>query len=1085
MKIIRLRFKNLNSLVGEWSINFEAPEYISDGIFAISGPTGAGKSTIMDAICLALYGRTPRLKIISKSVNEIMSRQTGECFAEVVFETLEGRYKAFWNQRRARSKPDGALQNPAHELSDETNGKLISSMLSEVQDMIVGLTGMTYDRFVQSMMLAQGEFSKFLNATGNERAPILEQITGTEIYSDISKHVFNRNKAEKEKLEQLNTAVSNIIVLSPEEEAALNDRLAELENQRITLEQKTVGLENILQWFTRLEKLKEEKHQIEMDELSLVKDLNAFLPEKERLTRARLALPLEGNYSAIVSLRKLQQSDIEALEGLKLSEPLLEQELLQITDQYASADATFKQANSEKDALLETTKKVRLLDHEIEFLRKEKDKAEKAIENLVLDKNSKLNRSEILQNELYQQQAAMKNIMHYFADNQEDASLGEELADITVMMTNISEKNKDLLAAKEALGKIQKEREILIGKREPLLQHQAVIEDRSISNEFQLNGKKEAIEKLLSGKTAESLTQRQEVLELLITEMQNIASMADKRKQLEDGKPCPLCGSVHHPWAEGNVPAAGEYETELTEIKKTLKDQQTLLEQINALKTKVLQIQNEKLNISSEIKLLENNIINQEEKILAQHTKLNELQQAIQEYRSTLSGQLTKYGIPVIPGDTDELRKLYATLRNRSENWKKAEAGRIEVEKAIHGKTEEIKTSLILAQNKEAEIRTKSDEYAFLKIKLTETEAERQIIFGDKEPDNEENKAKKMLIHLEEQKNNLYDLLIKARQHVALNRQKITDISLSFTNRQQELALQEDQFQQLLSDHEFGGEQDFLDCRLPNDERSRLENIDKKLSESKIQLDTRKSSNEKILREEEARSLTTESQDSIRLSLESLKTELEALLKESGANDEKLKANSVQKDRLAGFREQIDLQKSVSNRWLSLNELIGSADGKKYRNFAQGLTLDIMITHANQQLSQLSDRYLLTRESTDSLEINVIDNYQSGVIRTTKNLSGGESFIVSLALALGLSRMASRKVRVDSLFLDEGFGTLDEDTLETALATLAGLRQDGRMIGVISHVGALKDRISAHIAVQPVKEGRSRLSGPGVMAISN
>ena len=142
-----------------------------------------------------------------------------------------------------------------------------------------------------------------------------------------------------------------------------------------------------------------------------------------------------------------------------------------------------------------------------------------------------------------------------------------------------------------------------------------------------------------------------------------------------------------------------------------------------------------------------------------------------------------------------------------------------------------------------------------------------------------------------------------------------------------------------------------------------------------------------------------------------------------------------------------------------------------------------MVSYANNQLARLSDRYLLVRDKDEPLELSVIDNYQAGEIRSTKNLSGGESFIVSLALALGLSRMSSRKVRVDSLFLDEGFGTLDEETLETALSTLASLRQDGKMIGVISHVGAMKERINTKIIVQPIHDGRSTLSGPGCIRI--
>jgi exonuclease SbcC len=139
----------------------------------------------------------------------------------------------------------------------------------------------------------------------------------------------------------------------------------------------------------------------------------------------------------------------------------------------------------------------------------------------------------------------------------------------------------------------------------------------------------------------------------------------------------------------------------------------------------------------------------------------------------------------------------------------------------------------------------------------------------------------------------------------------------------------------------------------------------------------------------------------------------------------------------------------------------------------------MMIGHANRQLQKLTDRYLLVRDDARPLELNVIDNYQAGQIRSTQNLSGGESFIVSLALALGLSHMASKNVRVDSLFLDEGFGSLDEEALDTALETLGSLQHEGKLIGLISHVAAVRERIGTRIQVIPDTGGRSVIRGPG------
>ena len=160
--------------------------------------------------------------------------------------------------------------------------------------------------------------------------------------------------------------------------------------------------------------------------------------------------------------------------------------------------------------------------------------------------------------------------------------------------------------------------------------------------------------------------------------------------------------------------------------------------------------------------------------------------------------------------------------------------------------------------------------------------------------------------------------------------------------------------------------------------------------------------------------------------------------------------------------------------------LIGSADGKKFRNFAQGLTFELMVAQANHHLKKMNNRYILIRDTNQPLNLNVIDTYQAGEIRSTKNLSGGESFLISLALALGLSRMSSNTIRVDSLFLDEGFGSLDEEALESALDTLADLQEENKLIGVISHVAALKERIPLQIEISRKTGGKSSMKGPGI-----
>jgi len=213
--------------------------------------------------------------------------------------------------------------------------------------------------------------------------------------------------------------------------------------------------------------------------------------------------------------------------------------------------------------------------------------------------------------------------------------------------------------------------------------------------------------------------------------------------------------------------------------------------------------------------------------------------------------------------------------------------------------------------------------------------------------------------------------------------------------------------------------------------------------------------------------------------LEVLKSALKDLQQSMGSIKQQLKQNKETKEKHKEQAYLIENQKKECNRWDILHELIGSADGKKFRNFAQGLTFELMVSHANRQLASMTDRYLLVRDTVKPLELNVIDNYQAGEIRSTKNLSGGEGFIVSLSLALGLSRMVSKNISVDSLFLDEGFGTLDNDALETALEALSSLQQAGKIIGLISHVSALKERIGVQIQIEAGMGGRSSITGSG------
>lgn len=359
---------------------------------------------------------------------------------------------------------------------------------------------------------------------------------------------------------------------------------------------------------------------------------------------------------------------------------------------------------------------------------------------------------------------------------------------------------------------------------------------------------------------------------------------------------------------------------------------------------------------------------------------------------------------------------------------------------------------------------------------VVDLKAQRINLFGDRDPDAAEQEAQTVLDASRKEAAAAQTQLGESKQALMLARQNAQTLEKGKQEIQAQLVEAGPSFAAALTGAGFENEAAYLGARLDETEQSKLEARADELKHRHTHLAALEAEKAQQLQAEREQKHVESSPEEHALLVQSC----EELLKEIGTLNNQLEQNRKATELHQSKLGEIEKQQIECNRWSTLHELIGSADGKKFRNFAQGLTFELMVSHANQQLSKMSDRYLLVRDKRQPLDLNVVDNYQAGEIRPVKNLSGGESFIVSLSLALGLSRMASKHIRVDSLFLDEGFGTLDEDALETALEALAELKQAGKLIGVISHVGALKERISTQINVHIASGGRNRLSGTGI-----
>jgi exonuclease SbcC len=1225
MKILHLRFRNLNSLAGDWDLDLTHPAYVSSGIFAITGPTGAGKTTILDAICLALYGQTPRLGRITQNENEIMSRQSGECSAEVEFETGHGRFRCHWSQHRSRRRPDGQLQQPRHEIAEAESGKILESKLKGVTARVEEVTGMDFDRFTRSMLLAQGGFAAFLQARPDERAPILEQITGTAIYSQISIKVHERATEERNRLAELRAELEGIRLLSPEEEQALHVRKSELQLSESALVADARLIHEALAWRERLALLQEELLQLERQHQAFQERREAAAPQLDQLALAGRALKLGGDHAHLLLLRTQQQEELSDLQGAMEHLPLLQSQWQAAFHGLEQAEAGLSHARQEQAREAELIRMTRELDIRL-------GEAWRQLQGLTLE-------MEMLQGQRREYRLAVEQCDRRMAEDGEElrgvqAFLEEQQSDAALVaaLTGIEQRLKALSAldrqqretraaverqagvvgsATQALGQaearwqeahqaatgaesrlsaVQGERQALLKGRE-LTAWRA--EAETLASRFaRLGLAGQALSRVETFRTRlaalnlrrveleqqqQTLAQQEQALagecdlrERIVRELQEklvllnrVRSLEEDRTQLVDGVACPLCGATQHPYAAGAVPqpdhARQELETALQEsgmVREQLsrtrqelvavgKDLQRSGQDRGEIEAQLLGEETfcvdacRELGIGVEASLAADiqawsraidhesqacrelltdrqDVIREGERhereersarelldrlkgdlaernqarlaarlgqegALAEQTRLEEQAAALGADRDRAQEEVARtlapFGCPeVVPEKGAEL--LNALTSRRDAYVRHLQARECLETRRADAAAEKEKQRALLAESE----RVLNDREQQLRERTAQRDRlveQRLELYGERDPNREEKRLADLLRQANERREQALQEQNRLQDELGGLKRQIERMTLSRDRRGEELSRRETAFALRLQESGFQHEPAYLQACLGQERFDELTRWSEDLAREETEILVRQRDRREALQGELDRNLTPTPLEQIREEHAAVTSRLAELQQELGGLDQQLRQQTEQLQRHQSRLQEIRQQSRESERWERLRVLIGSSDGKKFRNFAQGLTFELMVAHANRQLRKMSDRYILVRDTSEPLELNVIDNYQAGEIRSTKNLSGGESFIVSLALSLGLSGMASRNVRVDSLFLDEGFGTLDEDALETALETLSGLQQEGKLIGIISHVPALKERIGARIQVEAGSGGRSTLSGPG------
>ncbi len=983
MKFIKLEILNLASLdrIGGEIINFEEGVLGDSTIFSIVGPTGSGKSTILDAICLALYNRAPRYprkkgeknqaiqifgtpeegeknRLAPTDSRNILTRGKKEGYSKLTFLANNGDiYRAEWSVRIKTKNFDSAALS-LYKISVKDGVTVEEQADWESLPQIIGLG---YDQFLRTVLIAQGSFASFLTANENERYELLEKLIGCEeTYTNIAAKIKLQKDEAVRAYDQIaaNFSAQEKDIIPEEDLAVLKERIAELETIEKNTKAELLKVTEAITWYINDEKFLENiaKYESAFNEARSNKD--AFGEKADRLALHDATLAAVALYKDVKSIEK----DIKKLE----------KELKQFGDIISKGEQDIKK------------------DTEVNLTRLQQN-AQKALDELERQKPH-INKAREIKAEL----DGLQKVLTEKTAAKKDAEKAAANADREVANNKVSIKK-----AEAALKKAQEENSQLLDN---IKKEEQQFKEALAKVESDIAGENKKIE----GVDIEELNADIEAL-LRTHTLMTSENWEEHRTLLKDGEPCPLCGGLHHPYADQEAASL-----RTSELKLNLEKKQQLQKDYNQTKKTLDALFKKKDKANADIQKHAEQIQSRKEKAADKVTNANTVLETEKGKTANLLAQLKE--------KTDALTNAIAAL-NKAVDDVKVKTSTLKQE--IGDKDPDtFEKSLTLA-------RDKADKA--VKAKIEEIALKRETLNGTKG----EQSAKKDLIEsktatiLSKQK----ELAKKIDEYNQNNEQQLTeqDIALLYSstdNWEEMRAEQKDLAKKYTS----------AETTLKNETEAHRAHQEKKPDKQKKELLARKS-------------------------------ELEALShQELVEHKARLTNHEKAKEQMGMMFDRKQEAELLKKEWEQITDAIG-ADGKTLRKIAQCYTLRFLIEHANVEIRKFNSRYEL-QQVKNSLGIRVIDHDRADDVRDTTSLSGGETFIVSLGLALGLSSLSSRNISFENLFIDEGFGTLDPDTLATVIDSLAMLQSSqGKKVGVISHTDTMSERITTQIRI--IKNGNS------------
>ena len=1126
MKFKKLEISNINS-IAEAVIDFEQLMPQDQHIFMIWGPSGAGKSTILDAICIALFCKTPRLQSIAEkkdnqytdpelrfsdknkgiAINDLRQylkrgEKEGYCLLQFVGnDSITYTAKTVFSINR-----NGNLNNTEWSLTSE-NG--VWTKVKEIEQQIVTVTGLTYEQFCRTTLLAQGEFTKFMKSDQNAKAEILEKLTDTSVFSELGRKIYEKYNLKKKDCENLNRENENIVRLNDEQIAEYQVQISTIQSENKQLEEALNNLTLKSTWIKQLTVIQEDVKRSEQLWQAANTALNS---EENQQTRQLIAQweQTETERSILLELQKLRQNAIEIAE----SEKEHQFQYQQLTAGYLFLKETITQAETSQKQLqerLEAQAYKRETFANAQSLSEKLKQYAQLGQNIVQNKEKYQKNLSVLSNselslaqkktDIDQKQAEIDKVGTAL-NNLKEKAKAFDLTQLTLLQSQQKDRLRDLKEASKSVQTLKSQQNEIKELKKNIVEKQHLLE--SLTTQRQRD--QDAYTKAQA--TQESA---QHIYDSAAKSVNDFAKQV--RATLQVGDICPVCGQK-----VAQLLTNEAVEESVIKLKNALEDaKKATISARKQLEETVLHFKTEEVNVNSLNNDWQNKSLKQKNDLTALEELCKRLQIVVNE---TIQDQINQQLVDC-EKVLKELEEKISVSRSLNQEIEKANAEMDNLKKQLENLHKshheiELQTATLQQDNKALQTRWEEDEkkqsalqtemsgflsatypnwtdnpiqtaqcltneaniYAKSQEKMTKLQESTEKLQNEQQ----------QIERCQQQIRSLFDWPAAEKpqsiDHLAEKWAdfvpKCTVLSQNKTILHTDITKKESILQRYYSEHPEIQEDTLT--RLANTSREVITQLREQQTLAQNQVQNTHGqflkAQETLQKHQESKPIFEEGED-----LTLIETKIAENKQQKTEKSEKigqiqhiLEEDARNKQQYADTLRQLDLLQQEMRQWERLSNVFGDSTGNKFRKIAQSFILQKLLDNTNYFLNMLSDRYELTGAGKE-LMILVKDKYLGDAPRPVEMVSGGESFLISIALALGLSNLALQGISSDFIFIDEGISQLDGSLCDSVVNTLQQLHHIVHCnIGIISHLDVLAEKIPTKILVQPVSQGTSLVS---------